>query len=165
MTTIVYRDGVLVSDSRAYSGRKLPIGSKDKIHRLSDGSLVGVSTTLPGLSDELIAWFEAGADTQDLPDCSPSDQHGGFVALRIMADGEVFYYQNRATPSGPLRAAFFAIGSGEEYALGALEAGAGAREAVEIACKLDPWSGFPIRELELDVATSTDSFIAEPLES
>jgi hypothetical protein len=33
LTTICYRDGVMAADTRAYSGDKLPIGSKTKIRQ------------------------------------------------------------------------------------------------------------------------------------
>lgn len=48
MTTIAYRNGVMAADTRAYSGGKLPIGTKTKIERLEDGTLLGVSSITPG---------------------------------------------------------------------------------------------------------------------
>lgn len=39
---------------------------------------------------------------------------------------------------------FYAIGSGAPFAMGAMEAGASARKAVEIACRRDPYCGYPV---------------------
>lgn len=44
---------------------------------------------------------------------------------------------------------FWAIGSGAKAALGAMHAGATARQACAIACKIDPYSGLPITHMTL----------------
>jgi ATP-dependent protease HslVU (ClpYQ) peptidase subunit len=41
---------------------------------------------------------------------------------------------------------YYGVGSGAQIALGALHAGADAREAVEIACKISAFSGLPLQE-------------------
>jgi len=143
MSTIVYRDGVMASDSRAYSGNSAPIGSKMKIRRLKDGSLVGISTCRPGLSERMMAWFDEGNPN----DKAPTDLD--FVALVVRPNGEVFFYHDSIWPSGPLCAPWFAIGSGEEYAMGALAMGASAFRAVEVAAALDTMSAPPVTVLEL----------------
>jgi ATP-dependent protease HslVU (ClpYQ) peptidase subunit len=40
---------------------------------------------------------------------------------------------------------FYGVGSGAQFALGALHAGAEAEEAVEIACKISAFSGLPLQ--------------------
>lgn len=52
----------------------------------------------------------------------------------------------------PIRDAFFAIGSGAPYALGAMAMGANPEEAVQIASKFDPATGGSIDVLQLKVA-------------
>lgn len=136
MTTIAYRDGVLAADSRAYSGDKVPIGFKKKIHRLVDGARFGVSTTSVG-GDQLIRrWIEGGCKEVANDSLKPES----FTAILVKADGSVFYANNNLEWSGPLSAEFIAIGSGEQFALGAMAMGATAEEAVEAAIRLDPWS-------------------------
>jgi hypothetical protein len=49
---------------------------------------------------------------------------------------------------------WFAIGSGAHAALGALYAGKTLEEAVQISCKVDPWSGEPIQILRLNPEVS-----------
>ncbi len=136
MTTIAYRDGIMAADSRAYSGDKTPIGFKAKIHRLADGTLFGVSTTSVGGDQILRRWIEAGCPVVAGDALKPES----FMALMVKPDGTVWYANNNLEWSGPLLAEFWAIGSGEHFALGALAHGASAEEAVAAAIRLDPWS-------------------------
>jgi hypothetical protein len=143
MTTIVYRDGVLASDSRAYSGDKTPIGWKKKIHRLADGTLLGVSTTSVGGDAQVRRWVEGGCQVVTNDSLKPES----FTALMVRPDGGVFYASNNLEWSGPLTGAFWAIGSGEHFALGAMAVGASAEQAVAAAIELDPWSAGEINIL------------------
>lgn len=145
MTTIAYRDGVMAADSRAYSGGRPPIGCKAKIKRLADGTLIGVSSTVPGRGEAVIAWFEAGANPEKVPPGDPSHR-----LLAVKPGGEVLFSHDAYSISGPLTGEFFAVGSGEEYALGAMAMGASAERAVEVACDLDVWSALPITVLKLE---------------
>lgn len=140
MTTIAYRDGTMAADSRAYSGDKHPIGSKVKIRRMADGTLIGASSTQPGAGETVLDWYEKGRPKDfKLPD--------SFTFLAAHSNGDVYYGCDSKMLSGPLTGDFFTIGSGEGYAHGAMAAGMSAEEAVRIACKADPWSGFPLHTL------------------
>ena len=146
MTTIVYRDGILAADSRAYSGHSAPVGFKRKIYgRERDGAMIGVSSTCPGLSEQIAAWF---LDDKN-PDREPSwPGDAGFDAIEIDAEGDVFFYGGTLHPTGPLSAPYFAIGSGAEYALGAMLMGANAMEAVQAGITFDPWSAGDMTVIE-----------------
>jgi 20S proteasome alpha/beta subunit len=145
VTTIAYRDGVLASDSRAYSGDKTPIGAKTKIHRLDDGRLIGISTTNVGGDALIRRWAEAGCPIQDASDLKPD----AFEALLLKPDGSVWYANGNLDWTGPLTGSFIAIGSGSQFALGAMAAGASAEDAVRLSCGLDPWSAEPVMTLRL----------------
>lgn len=135
MTTVTYRDGIMAADSRAFSGDRSPIGFKDKVHRLADGTLVGISTTVVGADKALVHWVEKGR----LP--AATDKLDNFMVLMVKPNGQVFYARDQLLWTGPLSAPFYAIGSGGDYALGALSMGATAVQAVEKAIQMDPWSG------------------------
>jgi ATP-dependent protease HslVU (ClpYQ) peptidase subunit len=128
----------MASDSRAYSGDKHPIGTKVKIRRLDDGTLIGCSTTTPGGGEAVLDWYEAGHPDEghELP------EH--FTFLAVEKNGDAYYATQSEFMSGPLDAEFFAIGSGEQYAYGACLAGATAVEAVRAACMADTFTDFPI---------------------
>lgn len=75
------------------------------------------------------------------------DSGDGTSALAILVGPRFGYRLESASmiPSkfkGP-----YAIGSGEEYAMGAMLAGCSALEAVKIAAKLDVYTGGPVRTL------------------
>jgi ATP-dependent protease HslVU (ClpYQ) peptidase subunit len=137
VTTIVYRDGIMASDSRAYSGDKHPMGNKVKIRRLKDGTLMGVSTTTPGGGEAVLDWIE-----NDRPADTTVPEH--FTLLIAHPDGRVFYATDADFLSGPLEGEFFVIGSGEQYAHGACLMGATAVEAVRAGCIADTFTDFPI---------------------
>lgn len=137
MTTIVYRDGVLAADSRAYSGDKTPIGTKTKIHRREDGAIYGISTNDVGGDKLLRKWVEEGCNHPSGDDLKPDC----FSMLLVDAMGQVFFANDNLSLSGPLEAEYFAIGTGREYALAAFYMGATAVQAIEVAKHFDVWSG------------------------
>lgn len=143
MTTIAYRDGVMAADSRAYAGYNAALGSKTKIRRLEDGTLVGCSATVPGFGEAVLDWYARGAK----PDDAPKAEGAKFSLLVVKPDGQALYAGDAFHLSGPISAPFFTIGSGEHAAQGALHHGASAAEAVEIACRVDVWSALPVMTL------------------
>lgn len=147
MTTIVWRDGVLAADRRAYSGDKAPIGAKRKIGRLADGSLLGVSSSCVGAPALIQRWVESGAVA-----AADALKPENFQAILIRPNGQVFYAKDNLDWSGPLDTPFLAIGSGDHFALGALEMGASAPKAVLVASALDPWTGGGVDTLTLEPA-------------
>lgn len=138
MTTIVYANGVMAADSRAYSGDKHPIGEKVKVRRMDDGTLLGASSTIVGGGERAMQWYMDGAD----PESDQLPKH--FTLLVAKPDGSIFLADDTTCLAGPLTAPFIAVGSGEAYAHGALLFGACAVEAVRVACRADVWSGTPI---------------------
>ncbi len=147
MTVIVYRDGVMAADSRGYSGGRPPLGEKAKIFDIGS-ALVGISTTVPGLSERILEWIERGGGEENFPAKFIDGQ--GWSAIMVMRDsGKVYRLESTCYFSGPLKADFHAIGSGDGYALGAMEMGADAVKAVEVAIKFDVWSDGEIRTLHL----------------
>jgi 20S proteasome alpha/beta subunit len=141
VTTITYRSGVMAADSRAYAGYNAALGSKTKIRRLTDGTLVGCSSTQPGLGEAVLDWYANGAQPAALP---PMRGDPNFTLLVVKPDGRALFANNGFHLSGPIEAEFFAIGSGEGPAQGAMHAGCSAEQAVEIACRVDVWSAPPI---------------------
>lgn len=147
MSTVVFRDGVMAADSRAYSGGRPWIGSKHKISKFSDGGLIGVTTTQPGLSEAFVRWM--GNGRIEGPGKPEIREGCGFSAILVLPDMTVLMFEESFDPIGPLEAPYFAIGSGRETALGALYMGATAEEAISAAICMDVWSEGPILEMRL----------------
>lgn len=103
-----------------------------KVFILNDGRLAGGA----GNSFDVRAWIDWLNDDKK-GDC-PIDSDR-FVGLILNLDGSVLWvdYKGREALS-PVPCA---VGSGQDYALGAMEAGATPEQAIAIACKRDCYSG------------------------
>lgn len=129
MTTIVSDGKVMVADGLGSldSGR---IVERDgsKVRKLEDGSLLGIAGSAFGL-DLVGDWLEAGG----LPADRPKDLKVEVMVLHpdgeIEGCGDSMMLERWCPPCG--------IGSGAEFAIGAMAAGKTAKEAVEIAATLD----------------------------
>lgn len=144
MSTVVYKDGVMACDTRAFAGFNSPLGQKSKIRQQPNGGLVGVTTNIPGLGEAFMEWIcdETGEVDEPVGEVR-------LTALCVEPNGEVFYYNDGLLPSGPIDAPFFAIGSGGDPAMGALHMGATIEQAIEIAAKCDVWTDLPVKTLTL----------------
>lgn len=156
MTTIVYRSGVLAADTRAWSGDKVPIGFKRKIHQLKDGSMIGISSAKVGEPErflETIKTIESDVWKTTL------DEDFAVGAILVSPAGDVYYFNDSRNFVGPLTGEWLVIGSGEEYAIGALSMGASAEEAVKVAAQHDPWTAGEIHTLRLTNAIRADEIV------
>lgn len=146
MSVVVYdaKNQVMTADTRAYCGDAHPFGNKMKIHRLKDGSLLGVTSSTPGVPEEFKAWLERGARMDDF---GPSDID--LDAILVTLTGEIYLFSDSYYRCGPLVGDYFTVGSGKRYALGALRAGANSVQAVEVAIQCDTMCGGPVSQLPL----------------
>jgi len=144
MTTIVWRDGAMAADSRAYSGSSWAFGRKTKI-RCHKGILMGISTNQVGIIDTVLDWYCGGMikGPQGLKDSLAMTPEIAFMLLAVGSDGIGGLMVGHGVMT-EAKADYFAIGSGEEYALGALAQGATAYEAVLAASKFDRFTAEPI---------------------
>lgn len=139
MTTIAYRDGVLVGDGRLSSEGMIE-GTFVKVGRCGR-VLAGAAGHTP-TAQAFMRWFKGGCvgapilGTKDRP-----------LEALIVRPGQPLIYINHGW--GEIEAPFYAIGSGGSVATGAMAAGASAEEAVRIAMRYDPWTGDPLTVLRL----------------
>ena len=131
MTTIAYRDGIMASDTLVTSGSNC-VGEIQKSGRTADGYLWAVAG-----SACLIADFRDWAEHRKGDPYEIKDRDGNFILI---------------TPQGKVRewwgdgwceseAEFYAWGSGDSVALGAMAVGASAVEAVAAASRIDKSTG------------------------
>lgn len=150
MTTIVYRDGVMAADTRATVNSEAG-GSRvfrcDKLYRVTclDGTEAIVG--LAGGSFDGLAFLDWLVSDDKAPPQRLLDGDADFSALMLNRHG-LFEYDKWCRPER-IRGRFYAIGSGAKAALGALHMGANARQAVAVACKIDPYSARPIISMSL----------------
>ena len=152
MTTIAYRDGVLAGDTLISRGDEgmtgfLKIG---KIH----GHLVGLSGSAFDY-DPVWAWltniFEENSNASPRDFWKRDDAPEGDSSV-ILVDPSRVIWSIRTSDGRAVRVPhlFDAIGSGCDYAMGAMQVGATAREAVRAAARFDLRSGGAVSWVSLD---------------
>ena len=147
MTTVAYDGRSMAADKQMNTGNMKHPHAGSKIQRgtyRGEPALYGGSGTTVFLS-AVIDWLIAGESAEHKPDLPGPDDT--FTVVVATAAG-VFEYIDSLRPIflGDIP---WAIGSGAEYAFGAMDAGACAKRAVEIACGRDCSSGMGIDVLTL----------------
>jgi len=142
MTCIAWDGKTLAADKRGTcAGMRYTV---TKIHRLPDG-LVAFSGGGAHAS-ELLNWFFGARDPAAYPRC---EDDGGAGALMVNESGVIFMYSADNPFPERIESAFFARGSGRDYAMAAMYLGCDARRAVEVACAFDVNCGGGIDTLTL----------------
>lgn len=149
MTTIAYRAGIMASDTRGYSGDRPPFGRRKKVRLMGD-DLLGISSSVVGQSDCFLQWYEADLPPEVLQDSLGHFAKISFAALLVKPDGVMYLYDNSSWPTRSEGVPFFAVGSGQDFAMGAMAYGAPAIGAIHMAISMDPWSGYPIAGMKHD---------------
>lgn len=147
MTTVAYRDGVLAFDEQVTWGN-VKWATTTKARRIGD--MIVACSGCSSLCHAYLQWVEDNpalvlglAPIQEWKQGAERD----FDALIITNSG--IYSHDGAGKPYPVKAAYLAIGSGMPFALGAMEMGATAVEAVKVAAKLDNSTGGKIRTLSI----------------
>lgn len=169
MTVIVYRDHVVASDSqlvsRTYSlsGAFAKIGRREVVRartaRVAGGTLTEVEVYLFGATGETAYCHKFGEwvmsplfeewlldRTRPTPELQPSGKDEGCTGLLFMPDGSCMRFEDNYPPY-PIVGDYFAFGTGDQCALGAMGANASAQQAVEIACKHEVLTNGPVQVL------------------
>lgn len=134
MTTICTDGIAIAAEGRQTAGNQIVSEKASKLHRMPDGSVIGEAGTC---TSSLLALQELADSIVE--DRQPKLARGDYTLLQLHENGRVTVYWGELvgldipTPA--------AIGSGADFALGAMHAGSCAREAVRIAKKLDRSSG------------------------
>ncbi len=151
MSVIIYdaKAQLMVGDTRAYSGSSHPTGHKMKIHRIKrgayTGSLLGITSSTPGMAEEFKHWIEENADREAAYVPNGPD----FEALLVKPDGSVFLYVDAYYAAGPLIGDVFTVGTGKKYAMGAWRAHPDAVKAAKIAIACDTMCDGPVVAMRL----------------
>jgi ATP-dependent protease HslVU (ClpYQ) peptidase subunit len=130
LTVIAWDSKILAADKMALWGDT--IGTITKIRRLANGVVVA-SAGGAGASLFLMKWYEDGANPEKWPQDMQNDKDRSGILIVAGRDG-CFFYESYPVAI-PVEDPFKAWGCGREAALGAMEMGADAIKAVEIASK------------------------------
>ncbi len=145
MTVIVWDGEMLAADKQATnSGLKRAV---TKIHKVN-GNLVGFSGDWD-YAQAMKQWLAEGA----YPDKFPKHQEDNekWVGMLVVTpDKKVFKYERSPIPMDMTESGSMAIGSGRDFAFGALAMGADAKKAVEIACLYEASCGMGVDVLTFE---------------
>ena len=135
MTTIATDGRAIAADGRVTAGGEIRTETFDKLWELPDDSVAGAAGQTEQSTVALRELNRAAAEKR-----LPEPTEGEYDIMRLYPSGAVALY------SGRLDAPFFVeppftIGSGGEYARGALAAGASVRRAMKIAHQFDSSTG------------------------
>lgn len=148
MTTIIatrdaiYSDGMVTVDSRVDS-----INFK-KVRKI-EGYLVGGAGRLSSILT-FFDWMEQKIKAERLQDelpslvmeTDPEKEDEEFTALVVHPDGEIYLHEgNDPSRAYPIDTDYYSVGSGSDYALAALDAGATPERAMDVAKFRDAYSG------------------------
>lgn len=144
MTCIAYRDGVISADSRVWvnseDGGARFYEHSPKLFRVGYGKDEVIIATA-GASDpgnRFIDWWRNGRPATD------EKIKGGtmLVLKRSVGQASIELWEYDESWTGErMYEPYYAIGTGTKLALGAFVMGATAKQAVEAACKHDPYCG------------------------
>lgn len=145
MTIIVWDGTSLAADKQVTTG-----GLKRKTTKIFkiDGHLVGVSGDFD-YAQTMLTWFKGGAKPEDFPDHQKHDEKWVGI-LVVTPDKRVLKYERSPYPMDFTEGGVACIGSGRDFAYGALYMGATAYRAVEAACQYETGCGMGIDVLTLD---------------
>jgi 20S proteasome alpha/beta subunit len=143
--SVIVWDGKSLAADRQWTAGNL-IRTTTKIWKHGD-VLMGGSGTLTHV-EALRNWVLGGMLPAKFPDLKCDQNYVPHFWL-INRNGAVAKFEDTPYPM-TLRDPFFAEGSGRDFAYGALEMGADAARAVEIACKYDTSCGGGIDVLTFD---------------
>lgn len=165
MTTIAYKDGFMASDTQMTNGNRKLFGIRKVF--ATQSFIVGIGGAVP-MIDPVLAWFldaeintaDHGVSPEQFHSTNPPDFCSTDIQILAVCRETRMAFELDATGHGVrLGEGFAALGSGAEYALGAMAAGASAREAVEIAAAMDIHTGGVIEVVDVrgspDIITAT----------
>jgi ATP-dependent protease HslVU (ClpYQ) peptidase subunit len=100
-------------------------------------------------AEELMRWFELGSDESKYPEFQKKDDE--FVGMMVITpDKRVLKYERSPIPMEYPEEKWYAIGSGRDFAYGALHMGADAVKAVEATIAYSSSCGLGIDTLTLE---------------
>lgn len=130
-TTCAFDGHMIAADEQHTKGSSKHMGAK-KIHYYPERKCYVSCAGDCAKIEQFYAWF----DKQD----KDVKVIGEYEAMACYEDGRLFVYQGNNQESIPMTPPF-CLGSGQDFAMGAIFAGKNAREAVAIAEQLDIHTG------------------------
>ncbi|MGH7743725.1 MAG: hypothetical protein ACREQ5_02745 [Candidatus Dormibacteria bacterium] len=155
MTIIAYsaKHKVLAADSRCSDEHSMHLTNCRKVFRLKNKALLG---TAGDDDDRLVRALLDKASPRKMPSRQAlADTKTDFHGILVFPKGQVFvisiWYQDREGEGewrgnvSPITDGIVAVGHGQQYAYGVLEAGGSPIDAVRVTCKRDTTCALPVQ--------------------
>lgn len=148
MTTIIVTKDRILSDGLISVGNRVDTTSFKKVRKIG-GYLVGGAGRLSSIL-KFFAWMEQvvrlegvqGSPPETEIQSDPEKEDDEFTAVVVHPNGEIYLHEgNFPSRAYPLHCEYYAIGSGSDYALAALDAGVSPEAAMDVAKYRDTHSG------------------------
>lgn len=169
MTTIIATKTKILSDGKVTVGSRVDQYNFKKVRKIGD-YLVGGAGRLSSILT-FFAWFEQNLQCQAAQESipglmiqsDPDKEDEEFVALVVHPDGRIFIHEgNNPARAFPIEAEYYAVGSGADFALAALDGGCTPEEAMAVAKMRDAFSGGEtFIEEQDDIVEITDEMLRE----
>ena len=144
MTVIVWDGKTLAADKQATNA-----GLKRRVTKLRRirGHLCAVSGDFD-YAQELLHWFEAGADPATYPDCQKTNE---WVSLLVITpERRILKFERSPYPADFTEDGVYAMGSGRDFAIAAVYLGFDAAKGVEVASVFESGCGMGCDTLSFD---------------
>lgn len=155
MTTIAYKDGVFAYDSRRCAGSKIVDNDFEKC--IESGGVMFFITGAVCDAKKLIAGY-FGEPISGVVECSALAFDSGNVLLLGWQQDEGVWVDNLPIMKP------YALGSGSDHAWTAMDMGASAAQAVEMAMKRDTFTGGRVRTFKIPGFEPDRSILDYPVE-
>jgi len=139
MTTLAYKDGIVAYDGLSTAGDMIVSHNHDK--KVVINSIVFVYAGTVCEKDSLISAYLMGEKEVDAK-VEMFVINSGEISVVSTDEGKIWEDKLELTEC-------YALGSGREYAMAAMDAGLSAKEAVKIASKRDLFTGGKIRTVRV----------------
>lgn len=148
MTTIIATKDKILSDGKVTLGGRIDSTNFKKVRKIGD-YLVGGAGRLTSIL-AFFQWFEENLRCEEAKEAipglvisvHPDKEDEEFVALVVHPDGKIFLHEgNDPSRAYPIDEEYYCVGSGSDYALAALDAGATPEVAMDVAKNRDAYSG------------------------
>lgn len=149
MTTIIATKDMVLSDGKVTVGNRVDQLNFCKVRNIGNYLLGGAGRA--SSITKFFNWFETKVHAEELQsmsdriviDIPPDERDEDFYALIVTPDKEILLYENNDVTRSLLieDKGYYAIGSGADFALAALDAGVSPEQAMEIAKQRDCYSG------------------------
>ena len=147
MSVIAWDGKIIAADRQAQMGGLCyPVS---KLKRVKEFILGWTGSTAHGLA--IVTWYLDGRHKKRWPEFQKTEDWARLIVFELLDPNCITVVSFEQTPEPqPVMSTPFAWGCGAEFAMGAMEMGADAIKAVQVASKYNPYCGMGVQFFSID---------------